>query len=173
MNIFVTSLDPVESAQNLDIKRVNKMLIESYQVLSTALHKNGAEPFYRVTHQNHPCVIWAAESSLNYQWLLRHAVALSDVYTSVSDKIHKCQRDALAPARKGLEFMYQAKGDVGLTSFVNCTNFKQLEITLAYKACLLEKWKNDKRSPAWPHREDCYDMIGSWGSELYQAGHIL
>jgi len=38
----------------------------------------------------------------------------------------------------------------GLTTFPNCTTFKDIkETTKAYRLYLNEKWKNDKRIPKW------------------------
>src|SRR4029077_5191734 len=41
MNIFATSPDPIRSAQALDDFRLNKMIVESCQILSAALHITG------------------------------------------------------------------------------------------------------------------------------------
>jgi len=37
MNIFISDLSPIVSAQNLDNKRVVKMVLETAQLLSTAI----------------------------------------------------------------------------------------------------------------------------------------
>jgi len=91
MNIFVTSSCPIASAEALDLKRVVKMITESYKLLSNALHLNGLAPFYRLSHLNHPCSSWVAESSENYRWLLRHATRLCEIYTAKYGRVHKCQ----------------------------------------------------------------------------------
>jgi len=90
MNIFVTNPDPVLSAEALDLKRVIKMITESYQLMSTALHLNGLTPFYKPTHAGHPCTKWVAESATNYQWLLMHVDALCSIYTARYQKTHLC-----------------------------------------------------------------------------------
>ena len=59
MNIFVINKDPEISARYLDIKRKNKMLIESVQMLSSAINMNGGTVSYKTTHINHPCTKWA------------------------------------------------------------------------------------------------------------------
>lgn len=74
MNIFAVDSDPEIAAQSLHDVHVNKMLIESCQLLATA-HPNGESP-YAHTHFNHPCAVWVRASSANYVWLACHALAL-------------------------------------------------------------------------------------------------
>ena len=78
MNIFVTDPCPKISAQNLDNKRVVKMLLESAQLLSTAITLNGGKGIYKPTHIHHPCTKWVAHSYQNWLWLFRHMCHLQD-----------------------------------------------------------------------------------------------
>lgn len=157
MNIFVTSSCPVESAHALDDKRVVKMILESVQMLATALHHHNAplrffptnlngQP-YRVTHSNHPCSIWARETRSNYLWLVEHAKALAQIYTDTYNSHHRCA--------DFLERMTEAAvhiKDGPLTEFANCSLFKDRPIHEAYRHTMLEKWKNDVRHPTWGAR---------------------
>lgn len=144
MNIFVTSDDPVACAKYLDDKRVNKMLLESVQLLSTVMHLSGLPGPYRPTHAKHPCTLWLLESRTNYQWLYIHAMALYDEYLARSGKpTHGCYKPLLA-CQSG----YSNLPIKGLTSFVNCTNHKDIsDVHLAYQMALSDKWSNDKRVP--------------------------
>jgi len=92
MNIFVSSFDPIESAQFLDDKRVVKMCLESAQILSTVMNENGLNGPYKTTHKNHPIVKWVKESSENYWWLIEHFSALCDEYNLRFNKEHKCNQ---------------------------------------------------------------------------------
>lgn len=85
MNIFVTSLCPIESARNLDDRRVVKMTLESAQLLSTYL---GGNP-YKITHARHPCTLWVSDHTSHAVWLYRHFLALSEEYTYRFDKTHR------------------------------------------------------------------------------------
>ena len=73
MNIFVLDLDPTKCAKYHCDVHVNKMLIESAQLLSTAHHildgSNAPKAIYKKTHVNHPCNKWVRESDANYDWL--------------------------------------------------------------------------------------------------------
>jgi len=61
MNIFVVSPDTMECAKALDDLRLNKMIIETAQLLSTAMRVQGytGNDIYKSTHVNHPCAVWA------------------------------------------------------------------------------------------------------------------
>lgn len=82
MNIFIlaqgrTGVDWGRSAKYLDNKRINKMAVETAQIMSTVIQEFGIEipdldyyKIYKPTHSNHPCVIWA---KLNwYNWDALH-----------------------------------------------------------------------------------------------------
>jgi hypothetical protein len=80
MNIFVLDTDIERCAQYHCDRHVPKMILESVQILCTALHEKGFETPYRPTHRKHPCVLWAGASYDNFSWLARLARALNDEY---------------------------------------------------------------------------------------------
>lgn len=165
MNIFVTSKSPLKSAKNLDNKRVLKMILESAQMLSTALHKhiaNAPEAYksalqipYKPTHANHPCSLWAAETKANYYWLFRHYYALCNEYKLRYGKEHKCWQ-YMGQFYIGTQII----PDGPLTQFANCAanqskgiSFKHLNEPIeAYKAYLSARWDTDARPPKWSSR---------------------
>ena len=70
MNIFYLDSDPKLAAMSHCDIHVNKMLLESAQIICTvAAHYDIAAP-YKPTHASHPCVLWAAANSNNLRWLL-------------------------------------------------------------------------------------------------------
>ena len=158
MNIFISDVDPIKSAINLDDKRVNKMILESAQMLCTALHLNNASHLakYRITHANHPSNIWVREGRANYNWLLQHMKALADEYTYRTGKTHKTYRDLYEDLVKGSELI----PDKPLTPFANCAarqdmgiNYKHLEdVPMAYRLYLVDRWERDKLVPKWTNR---------------------
>ena len=92
MNIFVVDENPKIAAQMLCDKHVNKMLLESCQIMATVLNKHSIKTTYKPTHQNHPCTLWAVKSKQNFEWLKSHALALAQEYTHRYKKIHKCEQ---------------------------------------------------------------------------------
>ena len=91
MNIFVLSEDPVEAAKYHCDKHVCKMILESTQMLSTAIRHYGIsdDMLYKSTHLNHPCTQWVIKSRSNAEWLLQLGFALCSEYTLRYNKIHK------------------------------------------------------------------------------------
>lgn len=90
MNIFFLDKTPYYSAVYLHDVHLRKMIIEYAQILSTVLHKNNAavDDIYKSTHKNHPCVLWAGESSDNYRWLKSCALSACFEYEYRFNKTH-------------------------------------------------------------------------------------
>ena len=80
MNIFVLDNDIKKCAQYHCDQHVVKMILESVQMLCTALNKKGFTTPYKSTHVKHPCVLWVEQSFENFLWLKKLAVALNDEY---------------------------------------------------------------------------------------------
>jgi hypothetical protein len=152
MNIFVTSPCPIESAKFLDDKRVIKMILESAQMLSTAINERGGSAPYRSTHKNHPANVWARTTRSNWIWLFNHFEALSDEYYRRFNKVHK---SSLLKTKLWELKDYIPEGR--LTPFVNCAaneskgvNYKNHVDTFeAYKLYLKDRWATDTRLPKW------------------------
>ena len=90
MNIFVLDLDHKTNVSYYINKHVVKMVTETAQILCTARNLVGdGKGKYRVTHQNHPCCIWARESSENYKWLCELGIEIANEYTYRYGKQHK------------------------------------------------------------------------------------
>jgi hypothetical protein len=112
MNIFYLDHDPTLCAQYHGDKHVVKMILETAQLLSSAhrvldgvetqvVSKNNRkiktfilgdqimeDNLYKMTHKNHPCAIWARESSGNYNWLASLLLALLEEYKYRYGKDH-------------------------------------------------------------------------------------
>lgn len=163
MNIFFTDEDPYKCAQLLDNKRVNKMLLESCQMLSTAVnvHHGSQIAPYKNMSPNHPSNLWCRKTRQNWTWLWYHAKALSDEYTFRGGKIHACAQIV----RELLELRSEVP-EGPLTPFANCAANKSLgldyksiqPVTEAYRAYLTERWKTDKLTPKWTNRPNPLDV---------------
>lgn len=158
MNIFVTDRCPQKSAQDLDNKRVNKMILESVQMLSTALSfyeaplrylpvtQRGTP--YRPTHKNHPCSVWARETRMNYIWLVDHADALNEEFKKAYKKTHWIEQ-FMTRVREGSMFIPEG----GITAFADCSLFKDGgDVTQNYRLTMKQKWATDTRTPCWKNR---------------------
>ncbi len=80
MNIFVLDTDIPLCAQYHCDRHVNKMILESVQILCTVLNERGFETPYRSTHRQHPCVQWVHRSYDNFLWLAELTDALNHEY---------------------------------------------------------------------------------------------
>ena len=80
MNIFILDTDIEKCAQYHCDQHVVKMILESVQMLCTALNKKGFTTPYKSTHVKHPCVLWVEESFENFSWLQNLALALNTEY---------------------------------------------------------------------------------------------
>jgi len=78
MNIFVLDPDAEQIPRQTADQHLNKMILESAQMLCTALWVSGSEAQYKATHVSHPCSKWVRESLSNWIWLRDHALRLED-----------------------------------------------------------------------------------------------
>jgi hypothetical protein len=112
MNIFVLDHDIRHCAQAHCDRHVSKMILESVQMLCTALNKKGFDTPYRSTHMKHPCVLWVEQSWDNFEWLFELAIELNREYRYRYDR----QKDHASIAVLGQigEHRYASEG---LTEF--------------------------------------------------------
>jgi hypothetical protein len=171
MNIFVTDPSPQKSAQALDNRRLNKMMLESVQLFGYAMknlgigeqhfprRKDGAPYSSEGAHRKHPCTLWLQQSQGNFQWLLDHLKGMADEYE------FRYGRQCVYV--ENIEHLEKAESlwPVGpLTPFQNSSLFKDEEdVVAAYRETMAEKWNSalssgDKRksvsfgkrgAPAW------------------------
>ena len=154
MNIFATSNCPIESAKFLDDKRCQKMVLESAQLLSTALRVNGykSDDVYKIAHLNHPSSRWTRATQGNYKWLLEHFRALCNEYNRRTGKTHASSKllpifeanVGLIPEGEKMPFSNNARN---LTKGVDFTHIS--DTIKAYQMYLMERWNGDKREPKW------------------------
>ncbi len=80
MNIFVLDIDIKKCAKFHCDQHVVKMILESVQIMCTALNKKGFTTPYKSTHIKHPCVLWTEKSYDNFLWLSKLALALNEEF---------------------------------------------------------------------------------------------
>lgn len=150
MNIFVIDPDTMKCAKALDDLRLNKMIIETAQLLSTAMREQGylGNDIYKSTHRNHPCAVWVRESSENYKWTLLYMSDLVEERYNRTGKHHKSY-EIFNTLCGGPKLMPQGS----MTPWANCSLYKDHGIFDAYKLTLINKWVNDKRPPKWTNSQ--------------------
>lgn len=150
MNIFVTSSDPKACAYVLDDLRVNKMVLETAQLLSGAVRYFNADAsnLYKPTHMGHPCAVWTRIARDNFLWLIEHGRYLNDVFKLVSGRDHACLNIINLSATYSSDIV-----EGSMTRFKNCTNYKHItDVHEAYRLQMIDKWNEDLRPPTWRNR---------------------
>jgi hypothetical protein len=99
MNLFHLSSDPVEAAQlNQDI-HVVKICLEACQLLANCFSPNQLQSapltqsgsVRKYSHVHHPISKYVKESMGNYEWALRHGIALCEEFEFRFGKKHFCE----------------------------------------------------------------------------------
>lgn len=91
MNIFFLSRNVRKCAKYHVDKHCVKMILETCQLLCSAIWMCGVEAPYKLTHKNHPSAIWTRANKANWEWLKSLGLALCEEYTFRYGKVHKCQ----------------------------------------------------------------------------------
>lgn len=95
MNIFFLHSHPAAAARLLCNRHVVKMIVETFQLLYAAHHAYNTTSWrmrpYRATHVNHPMGRWVRLCAAHYDWTVRYASALLEVYSDrYPGRVHKC-----------------------------------------------------------------------------------
>lgn len=100
MNIFVVNTDPELAAIQLCDKHINKMTVETVQMLVSASRRHGATDSdvpttskgtpHKGGYANHPSTVWAGDSKDNFIWLFYHGLALAEEFKYRYGKEHAC-----------------------------------------------------------------------------------
>lgn len=151
MNIFVTDTCPILSAQALDDVRLNKMIVESAQLLSTALRIKGVDDpvLYRMSHTHHPCCHWVRRSRSNFLWLLYHAdhMLLERKFRGFMNP------HATQPVIDATFYLVSKIPDAPLEPFHNSSLFKDNpDVIQAYRDTMNHKWDTDIINVTWKNR---------------------
>ena len=153
MNIFALSRCPMQSAWWLDDIRKNKMILESAQMLSTAVRVLSPDTdlsVYKVAYLNHPCTIWARQSRDNFKWLLSH---MSHLFLQ-KDGLHK-SANLLTDFQKYADSGYFPNEE--LTPFANCARNLERgvdysdvdDVHQAYRMYMNDRWKETNITLTW------------------------
>lgn len=153
MNIFVVDSDPFTAARSLCDKHVVKMVLETAQILCTALRAHGVlDTPYKATHAKHPCTLWAGQSRDNFLWLVEHGLALGQEYTWRYGKVHKS-----AAVVEHCLWLASQIPEGPLTAFAQAMpeQYRRPCAVSAYRAyykgekARIATWKRPAEPPAW------------------------
>lgn len=161
MNIFATSKYPRSCARHLDDKRLNKMILETTQIICAVINirEGGNVTPYKTSHSGHPAVKWAMSSDDNVRWLYELGIAYGKEIIYRFGRKHSCHL-----VLEGLTFKWSwvedapkfMCGEVELYSGARHKglglDFTHLLTVESYRVYLSARWPNDKRAPVWTKR---------------------
>jgi hypothetical protein len=156
MNIFFLDKTPELSAKMLCDKHIPKMLLESAQMLSTAVqnYTGRIEELYKPAYPNHPMTRWVGSTFSNFQWTLENAVYISDEYTKRFKKLHKSSR--ILNVIYDNQY-YKDVPDERFTEPPQCMpdEYKDKDYVVAYRRYYIgekkyfAKWEKGRSQPEW------------------------
>ena len=162
MNIFYFNHSPVTSAEAQPDKMLVKMPLETAQMLCTAHRELDGDEYadevglYKRAYWNHPCTVWARETSGNYFWLFKHFVALSKEYTFRYGKTH-ASYDKLAKHLMKIPDNIK-RGDISTLAQAMPNEYKHTDPIVAYRRYVINekhyaKWEKGRPMPNWWTKE--------------------
>ena len=179
MNIFFLHKDPQWAANALCDKHVPKMLLESAQMLSTAVHQHQSEfqkklcdeekkvipnSLYKSAYPNHPMTKWVGFNRDCFRWALENAVFISQEYCKRFKKLHKSSRiinniydnNYIDDIPEGYSMKYN-KFNMSITEPPQCMpdEYKDKDYVIAYRKyyqgakSYFAKWERGVSAPDW------------------------
>jgi hypothetical protein len=107
---------------------------------------------YKRAYWNHPCTIWARESSENYKWLYQHFLALGAEYKFRYGKIHASISKLALP-------LYATPNNIKLNAMTPLAQampdeYKNSDPIKAYRKYVVNekhyaKWEKGREQPKW------------------------
>jgi len=171
MNIFVLDENPVVAAQMMCDKHIPKMIVESAQMMASALRRHGATdevmPLnqagrpYKGGYHRHPCTVWTGETVVNYLWLYHHAYGLCVEYRKRFNRKHACEDKIILMVEPRALTLLPLGGQTPYARAFNKEQYPQLydeeayTTVAAYRAYyLLDKarfaeWNKGTPAPNW------------------------
>lgn len=159
MNVFAVSKHPRKCARALDDLRLNKMMLETAQILCTVINiqeRAGVTP-YRSSHVGNAIIKWAQSDPQNWSWLWNLGDQYGEEITHRTGKSHASHRVIRGLVRrwpwlkpmpdKPIEFINRARHQGLDLDFTDMDNVHK-----AYRAYLNARWDLAERKPKWTNR---------------------
>ena len=160
MNIFVLDWNPILAGKMHCDRHVPKMVVESLQMLGSAVIRHGATPDQMPLTQkgtplkggyhNHPCSIWAGDTRSNFIWLCHLAGSLVEEFENRFGKEHF--------SAKGIEHLYTMypmipEGNLTPPAQAMPDEYKDEDAVEAYRYYYHSKsfaaWEKGRSAPEW------------------------
>lgn len=165
MNIFLPYENDIQkSAQSLDDLRLNKQILECYQLLSNAIKEEIGEEIKG--YKNHPIYV---HYKGNLPFLMFYGYKCCVEYQYRFQRQHKLTMGFMSAimlfgaVEEALTYTpFYMEGSKGQPNYIRTTE----NVSALYQAKLINKWETDKIPPKWTNREmpsfykEYLDLIG-------------
>lgn len=165
MNLFTISDNTQYCARNLDDVLLRKTIVESAQMLSTAIILNDKikekpEGIYKKYNANEEHNKWVRESKYNYKWTYMYLIDCLKEYQYRFSKTHDTHKLAYIFPQYENDFPlidmtpFTRKFNQSYENYQELMNMK--DTCNAYKTYLITKWEKetiDGKEPLWTNRE--------------------
>lgn len=170
MNIFALDEDPEKAAHYQCDKHVPKMILETMQMLGSAVRRHGAKDSdmpltsqgtpLKGGYHHHPCTVWAGDCMSNFHWLSMHGLQLCEEYMRRFGKVHSCQAGIVKLSK--MFKMIPVNGRDKPTPFYQAMpdEYRCADAVHAYRAYYIgekskfAKWERGTDVPEWWEDDD-------------------
>ena len=166
MNIFLSQNNVVNSIKDLDDLRLQKQLVEAYQLITLAIREKEVGHEIKAGHYHHPVCLFYKD---NINFLAYYGYISCCEYLHRFNKQHalleyfrtKCTEMLdISVYGNSIEHVfiapkyipYYMEGSKGQPNYIRTTK----NVSALFKQKLIKKWENDKakgRPPKWTNRE--------------------
>lgn len=119
MNLFILDRIPEIAATYYCDRHVVKIILEAVEMMGYAYDQGKYPPLpwlkHKNPHFNHPMSQWVRDSRQNFDWALRHSIALCDEFAFRYGKEHSYRRHIT-----WVTFNIPLLSDTGLTDWPRC-----------------------------------------------------
>lgn len=159
LNVFVVSRYPELCAQALDDKRLNKMVLETTQLICTVLNKtyHSRVAPYESVHHNHPITLWAEGLPASLPWLYELGICYGNeiIYRHGRKHASHLVLEGMTfkwPWLTKYRILQEDQFHNGARHRGRGLDFTHLPVRKAYREYLNARWPDDKRKPVWTRR---------------------
>lgn len=166
MNIFLPyEHDIQKSVQTLDDLRLNKQILECYQLLTLAIDEQNGIDISKRGYKNHPIY---SHYKNEIHFLCAYGITCCNEYYYRHDKNHKImikfiRAKHFIKQKQTLTYTpFYMEGSKGQLNYIRTFE----NVSELYQNKLISKWINDKKPPKWTNREmpsfykEYLDLIG-------------
>ncbi len=120
MNIFVLDQSPTIAASYHCDQHLHKMILESAQMVSTALllRNFALSGIYKLAYPKHPCTRWAAESNHNILWICELAMELESIRQSIKNCDYHSSSDVIKLVHDFIRYEFPCAASTAHTPFI-------------------------------------------------------